>query len=116
MKKEEEIRVCNRCDDYGETPLIWTFAFNGAEYWCPACGATYGMLGAGKMVPCTTTLKSRLAEDQKASKVYLRARGTLICAQTKYKGEWVSPRDLPENVLNKLKEKATSWKYRVKNT
>lgn len=28
------------------TPMIFTFAFRGYEYWCPICGWKTGMLGA----------------------------------------------------------------------
>jgi hypothetical protein len=50
MKKnmKDKIRCCNRHEK--NVKLISTFAFIGAEYWCPYCGANYGYLGAGRMV------------------------------------------------------------------
>ena len=41
MKKKEKnlIRVCDNCGK----PIIWTFAFPGAEWYCPSCGAQSDM-------------------------------------------------------------------------
>ncbi len=59
--KVNEIRVCRHREDgeYYDVPLVWTFAFMGAEYWCPYCGHTAGMLGAGEDVPSTDELEKR---------------------------------------------------------
>lgn len=51
MKKQKEIKICE-CG----TPLIWTFAFAYAEYYCLNCGFSGGMLGSGKCVPATKEL------------------------------------------------------------
>lgn len=48
----KEIFVCNE----HETPLIWTFAFPYAEYFCMAGNHAMGMLGAGHKVPATPEL------------------------------------------------------------
>lgn len=56
----EEIKICENHDL--EVPLIWTFKFPGAEYWCPACGYTCGMFGAGVNVPVTEELKKSAIE------------------------------------------------------
>lgn len=40
-------------------PLLFTFKFPGAEYWCPVCGANWGVLGAGVKVPFTNALEAR---------------------------------------------------------
>jgi hypothetical protein len=64
---DDEIKVCDCGDDDILTPLLWTFKFPGAEYWCPRCGYTAGMLGAGINVPVTYALKrSKVAWRQKA--------------------------------------------------
>ena len=55
----KEIKICENHPEF-EVPLIWTFAFNGAEYWCPYCGQNSGMLGAGEDVEETPELKERL--------------------------------------------------------
>lgn len=54
MSETKEIMVCNNCD----MPLIWTFAWSGAEYYCMSCGALGGMLGAGHRVELTDDLKA----------------------------------------------------------
>lgn len=59
--ENETIKMCYRC---GKTPLLWTFKFVGAEYWCPSCGYTSGMFGAGQDVPATEELK-QLKQDWK---------------------------------------------------
>ena len=43
---EDEVTVCDTHDT--DVQLIWTFSFPYKEFWCPACGATYGMMGAGR--------------------------------------------------------------------
>jgi len=50
-KKEKLIKVCDNCDN----PIFWTFAFVGAEYYCPSCGASRDMF-FGKDVPATPKL------------------------------------------------------------
>jgi len=64
----ETIKVCN-CDK--KTPLIWTFKFSGKEYWCPRCGYTSGMFGAGINVPLTLELKQSKVEWEEKAKPYL---------------------------------------------
>ena len=48
----KEIMVCNT----HETPLIWTFAFPGAEYFCMSGNHAGGMLGTGHKVEATPEL------------------------------------------------------------
>lgn len=66
---EDEMRVCY-CD--GKTPLIWTFKFDGKEYWCPRCGYTSGMLGAGKWAKTTPELLESLRVWTEKALPYLR--------------------------------------------
>jgi hypothetical protein len=49
----QKIKVCNNC----EAPLIWTFCFPYAEYFCMNCGFKGGMFGSGKDVDLTPELK-----------------------------------------------------------
>lgn len=51
-RHETEIVVCNT----HETPLIWTFKFPYAEYYCMSGGHAGGALGTGKAVPTTLEL------------------------------------------------------------
>ena len=71
MMSEEFIRICRGHRDI-ETPLIWTFKFDGAEYWCPHCGHTAGMLGAGIEVPHTPELAKRLKQMKTKATPFLR--------------------------------------------
>lgn len=110
MKKT--IKICYNHQDKEQTPLIWTFAFPGAEYWCPYCGNQTGMLGGGDDVGYTKELSERLKHYTKLSKDYLKARGSMIAAAIRYRGKWVQFEDLPEKRRAKLKEQATSWIYK----
>jgi hypothetical protein len=69
--KDKEIKVCE-CDE--KTPLMWTFKFNGCEYWCPRCGYMSGMFGAGINVPLTTELEKSKKDWEKKSKAYLSGK------------------------------------------
>lgn len=68
-KQQEKIRVCH-CNN--DVPLIWTFKFVGAEYWCPNCGANYGMLGAGVETELTVKLKKSAKMWRKKVIPYLK--------------------------------------------
>lgn len=68
MKKE--LKICN-CG----APLLWTFLYRGAEYFCLNCGHTAGMLGAGINVEATIKLK---AERKVVEKVFKTLRPFLI--------------------------------------
>ena len=63
MKAEKEIKICSNHTE--QIPLIWTFAFPGAEYWCPYCGFTGGMFGSGENVPETPALLQKAKEWKK---------------------------------------------------
>ena len=65
--EEEMILICP--SHKKEIPLIWTFAFPGAEYWCPHCGYTCGMFGNNKGISATDSLKQFVRETkEKASR------------------------------------------------
>ena len=57
----EKIKVCSNC----QFPLLWTFLYDGAEYYCMNCQSSVGMMGAGDDVPVTAELKAkyRVAKD-----------------------------------------------------
>lgn len=67
---ENEIKICSN-HNYYQVPMIWTFVFPGAEYWCPFCGATEGMFGAGQDVANTPELQTRLEKYKDKSALYL---------------------------------------------
>ena len=66
-----EIKVCHNCD----FPLLWTFLYNGAEYYCLRCGGSTGMLGGGKNVEETKELRAKYVV---AKKVFEALRPFLI--------------------------------------
>jgi hypothetical protein len=56
--QEGEIRVCGNHPDY-RVPLIWTFKFDHKEFWCPYCGYTAGMFGAGEIIVTNADINAR---------------------------------------------------------
>jgi len=111
----ETIKICSNHRDKEETPLIWTFAFPGAEYWCPACGKHMGMLGAEEDVKSTNKLVKRLKNYKKKSKAYLRANSALCCSYMMIKGEKRTFDSLPKQTQSYYTNKANSWKYKFNN-
>lgn len=106
----DEIRVCSNHQGR-PTPLRWTFAFPGAEYWCPYCGYTSGMFGAGYATESTPALEAVALQDEADSKDYLHARGVGCCSQTLFNGKWVKPADLPQEEKDRLAAIIKAWVY-----
>lgn len=67
----KNIEICPNHRVERETPLIWTFRFPGAEYWCPHCGALYDMFGGGHAAKITPELEQRLTEDKEKNRKIL---------------------------------------------
>jgi len=109
----KEIKVCG-CDDEHQVPLIWTFAFDGAEYWCPYCGYTCGMMGAGEDVPITKELVDRKDKYVELSKDYLDAKSTTVCSSLLFEGKRISPDELPVKEKERVLKIIADWKYDVK--
>ena len=59
--RKKEIKLCRNC----QFPLLYTFLYDGAEYYCLNCQSSVGMMGAGNDVPVTPELKAkyRVAKD-----------------------------------------------------
>jgi len=106
------IRICSNHRDR-PTPLIWTFAFPGAEYWCPHCGYTSGMLGAGEAAINTPYLTATLEADTLRSTEYLRARSTLVASRVLHQGQHIQPENLPPEIKAKNFETIQSWRYGI---
>ena len=107
----EEIKVCSRCS---EIPMIWTFAFNGSEWWCPKCGKNEGMMGAGENIPITQelfNLGEALSKELKSTDGYLHAKGIQVCVATIWKGEKIDPADLPDKEKERLEKIVNEWEY-----
>ena len=109
----DKIKICSNHEEY-QVPLIWTFSFPGAEYWCPHCGYINGMFGAGEEVDETSELKKRLELFKKFSEGYLDAKGTQVCDRTKWKGKYIKPVDLPDEEKHRLINIVADWKYNIK--
>jgi hypothetical protein len=52
------------------TPLICTFKFPGKEFWCPACGRTYGYFEP-RAIRRTKTRQNKLDKLRTAAKPFL---------------------------------------------
>ena len=107
------MKICSDHQDY-QVPLIYTYAWNGFEYWCPFCGKHEGMLGAGKDVEDTEELKNRIELYNIATLEFLSARCTLICAETMWRGERIKPIELPEEEIARLKKLCETWELNKK--
>jgi hypothetical protein len=110
---KKTIKICNDYshEDY-QVPLIWTFAFSGAEYWYPYCGFTGGMLGSGEDAPTSKLLEDRQAAYKKVSQNYLIANGRKIAVATKHEGKtYRPPSTLPDEVKKQDQEYIDNWKY-----
>ena len=107
----ETIRVCSNHQHEKIVPLIWTFAFNGSEYWCPYCGYNAGMLGAGESVESTPELEETLKEYREKSNNFLRAKSRQVCSSLEWEGKRISPDELPESEKEKDHEIIRNWVY-----
>lgn len=105
----KEIRICREHEN--EIPLIWTFAFDGAEYWCPYCGQNYGMLGAGIKIEETEELKKAAKYWKKKTNQFLQAQSTLSCEAKLIKGVWVNRKDIPLTIIEKAKKIVNNFRY-----
>ena len=111
--EKEIIKICRNHQDKEKTPLIFTFAFPGAEYWCPSCGSNEGMLGAGEDVEITNKLKNRLKKYKKESRPFLSAIAMTSGAERKGKdGKYRGFLECPKQTQSYWKNKAKSWKYK----
>ncbi len=110
-KEKKEIRICTCHDE--EVPLIWTFAFNGSEYWCPACGFNGGMFGSGTKVELTKELKKSAKEWEKKAEIFLDAKSTLVCHSKEFEGKDVLRKDLPKEEIERCQKIVSEWKYEI---
>lgn len=111
-KQVKEIKVCG-CDDEYQVPLIWTFAFISAEYWCPYCGNITGMMGAGEDIAITKELINRKNKYEEISEDFLHAKSTGVCVSLVHNGKRINPEDLPDKEKQKHIKAIEDWKYNV---
>lgn len=114
---KSKILICDRHGDY-KVPLIYTFAFPGAEYWCPYCGTEGGMFGTGIEVPATEALAGRKQIYIDSSEYYLDIRGTMCCSSLLFENKRIEQKDIPKNIIDELVkfEVEHKWEYRIKAT
>lgn len=100
-----EVKYITICDEHKEsqTPLIWTFAFNGYEYWCPFCFKTFGMLDSHIDVPRTESLEKKYSFYKDKTKKYLNAKATMICCGKNIKGKFVARKDFTRSRITRCK-------------
>ena len=108
----ERIKICRNHQER-QTPLIFTMAFPGAEYWCPWCGAVEGMMGAGESVAETEELRRTRDDDAALAAPYIRAVSCRTASGVKHNDEWIKPRDLPDAIKAENAAAITAWKYRA---
>jgi hypothetical protein len=111
MNEVEKIRICSCHEE--QVPLIWTFAFNGSEYWCPACGFNGGMLGSGTMVESTKELKNSLETWKKKAEEFLNAKSAFVCCEMEFEGKRIKPIDLPDSEKIRLRRIVNEWEYQI---
>ena len=107
-----EIKIC--FNHRFRVPLLWTYSFPGTEYWCPYCGHTCGMFGAGDNVPVTKELLDRRDKYREFSAAYLMAQVATYCISMIINGERVKREDIPEEKLVEFEELREHWRYEVK--
>jgi hypothetical protein len=110
--EEEKIWVC-ACHDE-QVPLIWTFVFNGAECWCPACGFQGGMFESGEEVPLTKKLEKSIKFWSEKTEEFLDAKGTLACHSKEINGVEVMRKDIPKDEIDRCQKIVDSWEYQIK--
>lgn len=108
-----EIKICAEHHEH-QVPLISTFAFMGAEYWCPYCGKTYGMFDAWEKVPCTHELIVRHRKYKACSDELLLALGRRACSSMEYNGKSITYDELPDHEKQRGNKAIEDYEYRVK--
>lgn len=95
-----------------EIPMIQTFAFMGAELWCPCCGNSTGFpFGDFNNIDSSEELELKQERMRAACSEYLHAMGIRYCSKTEYKGNIISPRDLPDEEKQRLAEIRINFKH-----
>jgi hypothetical protein len=106
MKKQ--ILICPEHEKI--IPLISTFAFRGAELWCPYCGYTDGMFG-GKAIDNSPELEKCLKEWKDKSQSFLGAIATKTCSEMEWQGKRIKPADLPVEEKERINRIIAEYKY-----
>lgn len=75
MTQTQMIRVCS--NEHEVIPLIATFAFRGAEFWCPMCGGKAGWFDPTEEAEATPELIALRKVYRERAEPYLRYRASL---------------------------------------
>ena len=81
MDKLKQINVCPK--DHPVTPLIFTFAFNYNEYWCPGCGYLTGMFGHMREMSTSIELIAMHDDLKEKAEPFLQYQSSLRGAKVK---------------------------------
>lgn len=104
------MRICNNHDGI-IVPILSTFAFMGAEYWCPHCGANYGFFNGCEKVEDTPEMIATMKKYKELSREFLDAKSTQACDSLMHEGKRISPEDLPDEIKQKNEQTIKDWKY-----
>lgn len=110
--RTRHINICYNHPD-NLVPMISTFAFSGAELWCPYCGATVGAMG-GKRVIMTKELKDSESWWRDITREFLMAQSTFTCSSLIYEGKRIAPNQLPENEIKRRRKIISEYVYQGK--
>lgn len=88
-------------------PLVSTFAFSGAELWCPFCGHTYGIFNAEPEVSRSPMLETIRMKYKEHWVDFLDATGMIMGGGRKVDGYFA---DHDEETQAKWKADINSWK------
>ena len=106
-----EVKCCSRHEE--NVKLIWTFAFAGAEYWCPYCGANEGIMGAGEIRELTFEECREMVKYKHIGKEFLEAKSANACNSLIWEGERISPHDLPNAEKKRIWKVIEDWVYPI---
>ncbi len=113
MTKDTIIRVCP--EHKKQVPLIFTFAFPGANYWCPHCGNTMRVPTKDCEKELTETLQKRREANLENTKEFLKAAQMLNSKKPiLFGGRSIKPEDLPETEKKRLQEVVDGYEYEGK--
>ena len=75
----DTLEFCPR--DHPTTPLVFTFAFNGYEYWCPGCGYKTGLFGHTQTMSSKPSFVKMATELKNKAADYLHYQASLSGAK-----------------------------------
>jgi len=107
---KKTVLLCSHHDEK-KAPMISTFAFIGAEYWCPYCGNTQGIFGDFKEVEWTKELQKEVDYWNGKAREFLSAKATFSCASLMWEGNRIRPDQLPAEELERRQKIVNEWKY-----